>query len=67
MEKVIERYFGELFNHGRVELVEELLHPEYVNHSPSPGLDPGRAGVAATSASVARWSGGESRITPSMS
>ena len=41
----IERYFGELFNEGRVELIDELLHPEYVNHSPSPGLPAGRAGV----------------------
>lgn len=42
---LIERYFGELWNEGRVELVDELLHPEYVNHSPSPGLPPGREGV----------------------
>jgi len=42
----IERYFGELFNHGRVELVPELLHPEYVNGSPgSPDLPRDRSGV----------------------
>jgi steroid delta-isomerase-like uncharacterized protein len=44
---VIRRYFAELFNQGKVELVDELLHPEYVNHSPgSPHLPGGRAGVA---------------------
>lgn len=44
---VIRRYFEELFNQGRVELVPELLHPEYVNHSPgSPDLPRGRDGVA---------------------
>jgi steroid delta-isomerase-like uncharacterized protein len=44
---VIRRYFEELFNQGRVELVNELLHPEYVNHSPgSPDLPRGRDGVA---------------------
>lgn len=44
---VIERYFGELFNQGRVELVRELLHADYVNHSPgSPDLPRGREGVA---------------------
>ncbi len=42
----IERYFNELFNQGRVELVPELLHPEYVNASPgSPDLPRGRDGV----------------------
>lgn len=44
---VIRRYFEELFNQGRVELVAELLHPEYVNHSPgAPDLPRGRDGVA---------------------
>jgi len=44
---VIQRYFGELFNQGRVELVPELLHPDYVNRSPgSPDLPRGREGVA---------------------
>jgi steroid delta-isomerase-like uncharacterized protein len=43
---LIERYFGELFNQGRVDLVETLLHPDYVNHSPgSPDQDRGREGV----------------------
>jgi steroid delta-isomerase-like uncharacterized protein len=43
---VIRRYFEELFNQGRVELVPELLHAEYVNHSPgSPDLPLGRDGV----------------------
>lgn len=43
---IIRRYFEELFNQGRVELVPALLHPEYVNHSPgSPDLPTGRDGV----------------------
>src|SRR5215470_7301127 len=45
MKKIIERYFNELFNQGRIDLVPDLLHDRYVNHSPSPGLPPGRAGV----------------------
>jgi len=45
--RVIERYYEELFNQGRVELVPTLLHPDYVNHSPGwPGLPRGRDGVA---------------------
>lgn len=44
---VIRRYFEELFNQGKVELVNDLLHAEYVNHSPgSPQLPRGREGVA---------------------
>lgn len=43
---VIERYFQELFNQGKVELVPELLHASYVNGSPgSPDLPRGREGV----------------------
>jgi steroid delta-isomerase-like uncharacterized protein len=43
---VIERYFNQLFNQGKVELATELLHPEYVNGSPgSPDLPRGREGV----------------------
>lgn len=44
---VITRYFAELFGQGKLELVGELLHPDYVNHSPgSPELPRGREGVA---------------------
>jgi steroid delta-isomerase-like uncharacterized protein len=43
---VIRRYFLELFNQGRLELLPELLHEKYVNHSPgSPDLPTGREGV----------------------
>lgn len=45
MRDIIRRYYEELFSEGRIELVDELLHPEYVNASPSPGLPPGREGV----------------------
>jgi predicted ester cyclase len=44
---VIERYYGALFSQGQIGLVDELVHEEYVNHSPSPGLPPGREGVRA--------------------
>lgn len=43
---VIRRYFEDLFNRGQLALLPELLHPEYVNHSPgSPDLPRGRDGV----------------------
>ena len=45
-ERIIERYFAELFNEGRVDIIDELLHPDYVNHSPGfPQLPRGREGV----------------------
>jgi len=43
---VIRRYFEELFNQGKLELIPELLHPDYVNHSPGwPDLPRGPDGV----------------------
>jgi steroid delta-isomerase-like uncharacterized protein len=42
---VVRRYFEELFNRGKLELIDELLHPRYVNHAPSPGIPPGREGL----------------------
>lgn len=46
LEHVVRRYFDELFGRGDLRLIEELLHPDYVNHSPSPGLPVGREGLA---------------------
>lgn len=46
-ETLVRRYFDELFNQGRLELVPELLAEDYVNHSPGgPDLPRGREGVA---------------------
>jgi steroid delta-isomerase-like uncharacterized protein len=45
---IIQRYFEELFNQGKSELVHELLAPGYVNHSTaSPDQPRDRQGVAA--------------------
>lgn len=44
-ETTIQRYFEELFNQGRLNVIDELLHPNYVNHSPSPGVPTGRDGL----------------------
>ena len=34
MRRIITRYFEDLWSRGDESLVDELLHPEYVNHSP---------------------------------
>ena len=42
--RVIARYFEEVWNQGRVDVLDELLTPDYVNHSPSiPNPRPGPA------------------------
>lgn len=52
---VITRYFEELFNEGKLELADELLHPDYVNHSPgTPDLPRGRDGVKLVVAALRR-------------
>jgi steroid delta-isomerase-like uncharacterized protein len=46
--RLVHRYFGELWNEGRVELVPLLLGESYVNHSPgTPDMPVDRSGVAA--------------------
>ena len=45
--RLIRRYFEELWNRGRVELIPELLAESYVNHSPgTPDMPRDRSGVA---------------------
>jgi steroid delta-isomerase-like uncharacterized protein len=42
--RVIARYFDEVWNQGRVDVLDDLLTSDYVNHSPSiPNPRPGPA------------------------
>ena len=46
MCRTITRYFEDLWSRGDESLVDELLHPDYVNHSPgSPAMSTDREGV----------------------
>jgi len=46
MRRIVTRYFEDLWSRGDESLVDELLHPEYVNHSPgSPAMSIDREGV----------------------
>jgi predicted SnoaL-like aldol condensation-catalyzing enzyme len=41
--QVIHRHFSEVWNEGRLQVLDELLTPDYINHSPStqdPERDP---------------------------
>ena len=44
--KAIHRYFEEVWNQGKLDVLDELLSSDYVNHSSSiPDPEPGPAGV----------------------
>lgn len=52
---VMVRYYEEIWNQGRLEVCDELIAPDYVNHSaPLPGLLPGPAGAKQIVAAVRR-------------
>ena len=38
--QLVRRYFEEVWNQGRVDLLDELLSPDYVNHTPSTANPP---------------------------
>lgn len=43
-KNMVRRYFGEAWNEGRLDVLDELLAPQYINHTPStpnPPLGPG--------------------------
>jgi len=42
---VLRRVSGEIFGQGRVDVVEELLAPDFVDHDPLPGIRPDREGI----------------------
>lgn len=45
-EQIIERYFDEVWNQGKLNVLDEIIDPKYVNHSPGmPNPEPGPAGL----------------------
>ena len=41
----MRRFYQEVVNEGRIEVIDELASPEFVDHEAAPGLEPGREGV----------------------
>ena len=39
------QFLQQVFNEGKLEMVDELLSPDYVLHDPQPGTPPGREAV----------------------
>ncbi len=44
--QIIIRYFEEVWNQGKLEVLDDLLSPDYINHSPGmPNPEPGPNGL----------------------
>jgi steroid delta-isomerase-like uncharacterized protein len=44
--RVVERYFEEAWNKGNVDVLDEIIAPHYINHSPGmPNPKPGAEGL----------------------
>ena len=41
------RWIEEVWTHGKVDLIDELAVPDFMQHDAPPGLPPGREGVKA--------------------
>ena len=48
--KALARRFLKAFANGDPDTLDELLAPEFINHSPLPGQDPGREGYIQSAA-----------------
>ena len=48
--KALVRRFLEAFANGDLDTLDELLAPDFINHSPLPGQDPGREGYIQSAA-----------------
>lgn len=45
-EKLIQRYFGEVWSEGKLDVLDEIIAPDYINHSSSiPDPVPGPVGL----------------------
>lgn len=45
-EQLIIRYFEEVWNKGKLDVLDEIISPDYINHSPGlPNPIPGPAGL----------------------
>lgn len=44
---ILHRFFTELFNSGDLDVADEIVASDYVNHNPVPGETPGREGLKA--------------------
>jgi len=47
LKALAKRFYGEVFNEGKLDVIEEIVSPDFVEHEELPvGVPPGREGVA---------------------
>jgi predicted SnoaL-like aldol condensation-catalyzing enzyme len=46
--QITRRLLSEVFEHGRLEAIDELVHPQFVNHEAPPGSPTGPDGLGQT-------------------
>jgi steroid delta-isomerase-like uncharacterized protein len=42
---IVKRFIEEVWNQGRLDLIDQFFDPNYVNHNPSPGQEQGTAAL----------------------
>ncbi len=42
---VVRRFFDEVWNGGKIDVIDEIITPDAVDHNPNPGQPPGSEGV----------------------
>src|SRR5215472_16771964 len=42
---VVRRFFDEVWNGGRIDVIDQIITPDAVDHNPNPGQPPGSEGV----------------------
>ncbi len=42
---ILRRFFEDLFNTGNLDVADEIVATDYLNHNPAPGETPGRDGL----------------------
>lgn len=47
VRELMRRFNEEVFGQGKVDLIDELVHPDFVDHAPPEGIPPDRDGLAA--------------------
>ena len=45
LKKLVERFNDEVLSQGKVEVIDELVHDDLIEHTEVPGVDPGKAGI----------------------
>lgn len=45
LKKLAERFNDEVLSQGKVEVIDELVHDDLVEHMEFPGVEPGKAGL----------------------